>query len=566
MAFDTETLGQALIDQKVITDEQLKQALEEAERTGNPIETVLVDMDFVKLDVIHEAIANAFGMPLVTIDLKKLDEEVLDLITPSSAELHRMVPIEKKADGTVVMAVADLENLSAIDDLRYTLNVDVTGALTTDEQIESILEDYYRKKTESISELIGDLEQVKPEDISDDEDSASSATGPVVKLLELVLVQAVKDGASDIHFEPFEDVFKIRYRVDGSLYELVPPPKHLAPALTSRIKVMAGLKIAERRLPQDGRISTRIAGRVIDLRVSTLPTVFGESVVVRILDRESVKLELASLGFEKDIEDQLSEIILRPNGIILVTGPTGCGKTTTLYACLAALNTIDSKCITTEDPVEYDVEGIVQVPINEAVGLTYAKSLRSILRQDPDRIMVGEIRDLETTQIAIQASLTGHMVLSTLHTNDAPTTVTRLIDMGTEPFLISSTIEVVVAQRLVRKICQHCKEEYQPTESDFTRLNMPKEKLKGIKYFRGKGCPHCHNSGYRGRTGIFEMLRVTDPIRELINDRAPAVAISEKAREQGMRVLREDGILKIGRGITTIDEVVRNTVNQRINK
>jgi len=522
---------------------------------------VLVDMDFVKLDVIHEAIANAFGMPLVTIDLKKLDEEVLDLITPSSAELHRMVPIEKKADGTVVMAVADLENLSAIDDLRYTLNVDVTGALTTDEQIESILEDYYRKKTESISELIGDLEQVKPEDISDDEDSASSATGPVVKLLELVLVQAVKDGASDIHFEPFEDVFKIRYRVDGSLYELVPPPKHLAPALTSRIKVMAGLKIAERRLPQDGRISTRIAGRVIDLRVSTLPTVFGESVVVRILDRESVKLELASLGFEKDIEDQLSEIILRPNGIILVTGPTGCGKTTTLYACLAALNTIDSKCITTEDPVEYDVEGIVQVPINEAVGLTYAKSLRSILRQDPDRIMVGEIRDLETTQIAIQASLTGHMVLSTLHTNDAPTTVTRLIDMGTEPFLISSTIEVVVAQRLVRKICQHCKEEYQPTESDFTRLNMPKEKLKGIKYFRGKGCPHCHNSGYRGRTGIFEMLRVTDPIRELINDRAPAVAISEKAREQGMRVLREDGILKIGRGITTIDEVVRNTVN-----
>jgi len=451
MAFDTETLGQALIDQKVVTNEQLRQALEEVERTGNPLEMVLTDMDFVKIDSIHEAIANAFGMPMVTLDLKKLDEEVLDLVTPSSAELHRMVPFEKKADGSVSVAVADLENLSAIDDLRYTLNVDVTGALTTDEQIEKILEDYYRKKTESIADLIGDLEQVKPEELSDEEEAGASAVGPVVKLLELVLVQAVKDGASDIHFEPFEDVFKIRYRVDGSLYELVPPPKHLAPALTSRIKVMAGLKIAERRLPQDGRISTRIAGRVIDLRVSTLPTVFGESVVVRILDREAVKLELSSLGFEKDVEAQLSEIILRPNGIILVTGPTGCGKTTTLYACLAALNTIDSKCITTEDPVEYDVEGIVQVPINEAVGLTYAKSLRSILRQDPDRIMVGEIRDLETTQIAIQASLTGHMVLSTLHTNDAPTTVTRLIDMGTEPFLISSTIEVVVAQRLVRK-------------------------------------------------------------------------------------------------------------------
>jgi len=561
MAFDTETLGQALIDQKVVTNEQLSQALEEVERTGNPLEMVLADMDFVKIDSIHEAIANAFGMPMVTLDLKKLDEEVLDLITPSSAELHRMVPFGKKADGSVSIAVADLENLSAIDDLRYTLNVDVTGALTTDEQIEKILEDYYRKKTESIADLIGDLEQVKPEELSDDDEAGASAVGPVVKLLELVLVQAVKDGASDIHFEPFEDVFKIRYRVDGSLYELVPPPKHLAPALTSRIKVMAGLKIAERRLPQDGRISTRIAGRVIDLRVSTLPTVFGESVVVRILDREAVKLELSSLGFEKDVEAQLSEIILRPNGIILVTGPTGCGKTTTLYACLAALNTIDSKCITTEDPVEYDVEGIVQVPINEAVGLTYAKSLRSILRQDPDRIMVGEIRDLETTQIAIQASLTGHMVLSTLHTNDAPTTVTRLIDMGTEPFLISSTIEVIVAQRLVRKICEHCKEEYQPTDEDFTRLAMPKEQTDALKFFRGKGCPHCHNSGYRGRTGIFEMLRVTDPIRELINDRAPSVAISEKAREQGMRVLREDGLLKIGRGITTIDEVVRNTVN-----
>ena len=561
MAFDTETLGQALIDQKVITNEQLSQAIEEVERTGNPLETVLTDMDFVKLDIIHEAIASAFGMPMVTLVLKKIDEEILDIITPSSAELHRMVPFDKKADGSVSVAVADLENLSAIDDLRYTLNVDVTGALTTDEQIEKILEEYYRKKTESIADLIGDLEQVKPEEIGDGEDAAASATGPVVKLLELVLVQAVKDGASDIHFEPFEDVFKIRYRVDGSLYELVPPPKHLAPALTSRIKVMASLKIAERRLPQDGRISTRIAGRVIDLRVSTLPTVFGESVVVRILDRESVKLELSSLGFEKDVEDQLSEIILRPNGIILVTGPTGCGKTTTLYACLAALNTIDSKCITTEDPVEYDVEGIVQVPINEAVGLTYARSLRAILRQDPDRIMVGEIRDLETTQIAIQASLTGHMVLSTLHTNDAPTTITRLIDMGTEPFLISSTIEVIVAQRLVRKICEHCKEEYQPTEEDFMRLAMPKEKTESMKFYRGKGCPHCHNSGYRGRTGIFEMMRVTDPIRELINDRAPAVALGEKAREQGMRVLREDGLLKIGRGITTIDEITRNTVN-----
>jgi type IV pilus assembly protein PilB len=475
--------------------------------------------------------------------------------------VHRAIPCEKHADGSLVVAVADLENLAAIDDLRYRLNVDVSGALTTDEEIERVLENYYRKKQESLDELLNDLKTLRPEEVTEEaEGAAAAAQGPVVKLLELVLVQAIKDRASDVHFEPFEDNFKIRYRVDGSLYELVPPPRHLAPAIASRIKVMAGLKIAERRLPQDGRITARIAGRQVDLRVSTLPTVFGESVVVRILDRESTKLDLATLGLEDDLMQGINELIMRPNGIVLVTGPTGCGKTTTLYACLAKINTIDAKCITTEEPVEYDVEGVVQVPINEGVGLTFARSLRAILRQDPDRIMVGEIRDLETTQIAIQASLTGHLVLSTLHTNDAATTVTRLIDMGTEPFLISSTLEAVIAQRLVRRICDHCREEYKPDEDDLSRLTSDTKKLKGIKFFRGRGCPHCHNSGYRGRTGIFEMLTITEPLRELINDRAPAIALREKAREQGMRLLREDGILKVSRGITTLDEVVRNTL------
>lgn len=563
MAFDTETLGQALIDQKVITQDKLDQALEEMERTGNTLETVLVDMDFVKHEDLREAISAAFGMPFVSLREMKIPEEVLDLVAPSAADLHRAIPCEKNSDGTVVVAVADLENLSALDDLRIVLGVDVTAALTTDEEIEQVLEDYYRKKTESMDELLDDLNKLKPEDVTDEDDAAAAAAnqGPVVKLLELVLVQGVKDNASDVHFEPFEDEFKIRYRVDGTLYELVPPPKHLAAAITSRIKVMAGLKIAEKRLPQDGRITTRIAGRQIDLRVSTLPTVFGESVVVRILDREAVKLDLNRLGLEDDVRDKLEEIIFRPNGIILVTGPTGCGKTTTLYGCLQKINTIDAKCITTEEPVEYDIEGIVQVPINETVGLTFAKSLRSILRQDPDRIMVGEIRDLATTQISIQASLTGHLVLSTLHTNDAATTITRLIDMGTEPFLISSTLVSVISQRLVRKICEHCKEEYEPTPEEITRIGISADKVKEITFIRGKGCPHCHNSGYSGRTGIFEMLLVTDPIRELINDRAPAVALREKAREQGMRLLREDGILKISRGLTTIEEVVRNTVN-----
>ena len=562
MAFDTETLGQALIDQKLVTQQQFGAARDEMGRTGNSLDSVLVSMGFVTQDQIRDAISSAFGMPFVTLSSIRIPEDVLDLISPSNAEVHRAIPCQRNNDGSVVVAVADLENLSALDDLRYTLNVDVSGALTTDDEIEKILERYYRQKKESLDELLADLKKVKPEQLAEEADGASAAasTGPVVKLLELVLVQAIKDRASDVHFEPFEDTFKIRYRVDGSLYELVPPPKHLAPAVSSRIKVMAGLKIAERRLPQDGRITARIAGRQVDLRVSTLPTVFGESVVVRILDRESVKLDLTQLGFEDDHLRAIEELVFRPNGIMLVTGPTGCGKTTTLYACLQRINTIDSKCITTEEPVEYDVEGVVQVPINESVGLTFARSLRSILRQDPDRIMVGEIRDLETTQIAIQASLTGHLVLSTLHTNDAATTVTRLIDMGTEPFLISSTLEAVIAQRLVRRICDHCKEQYSPQDEDLDRLTTDKSKVKGMKFFRGKGCAHCHNSGYRGRTGIFEMMRITDLLRELINDRAPAVALREKARENGMRLLREDGMFKISRGVTTIDEVVRNTI------
>ncbi|NLF37872.1 type II/IV secretion system protein [bacterium] len=563
MAFDTDTLGQALIGQGLLNDDKLQEALDEMTRTGNPLETVLVDMEFLSHEQIHAAIAAAFGMPLVTLSSMKIPEDVLDLVAPSAAELHKIVPCERKPDGSVVVAVADLENLSALDDLRYILGTDVTGALTTEEEIEKVLENYYRKKSESLDELIENMKGIKPEEIAAEEETGavSASHAPVVKLLELVLVQAIRDRASDIHFEPFEDVFRIRYRVDGALIELVPPPKHLAPALTSRIKVMAGLKIAERRLPQDGRIAVKIAGRLVDLRVSTLPTVFGESVVVRVLDRESVKLDLTKLGLEADLQDQIEELIFRPNGIIIVTGPTGCGKTTTLYACLQRINTIDAKCITTEDPVEYDIEGVTQVPINESIGLTFGRCLRSILRQDPDRIMVGEIRDLDTTQISIQASLTGHLVLTTLHTNDAATSVTRLVDMGTEPFLLSSTLEAVIAQRLVRRICDRCKEQYQPAEEDLLRLTKDPSSLKDIKFFRGKGCAHCHNSGYHGRVGIFEMLRVTDAVRELINDRAPAVALREKAREQGMRLLREDGIQKINRGETTIDEVVRNTLN-----
>jgi len=369
----------------------------------------------------------------------------------------------------------------------------------------------------------------------------------------------VQDRASDIHFEPFETEFRIRYRVDGALYEMSPPPKHLALPVVSRIKVLANLNISERRLPQDGRINFSLGKRMIDLRVSTLPTQFGESVVLRVLDRSAVNLEIESLGFPKYLYDYVTEAVQRPNGIFVVTGPTGCGKTTTLYSCLRRVNTIDSKLLTAEDPVEYDIEGVMQVAINEGLGLTFGKALRSFLRQDPDVIMVGEVRDLETAQIAIQASLTGHLVLSTLHTNDAPGAVTRLIDMGTEPFLISSTLMAVLGQRLVRTICKNCRTPFEPTESQLALLNLSPHDLGDKVFYYGRGCSNCNDTGYRGRKGIFELLIASDTIRGLITERAPTVVLRQKAVELGMVTLREDGLRSIFEGDTTIEEVVKYT-------
>jgi len=383
---------------------------------------------------------------------------------------------------------------------------------------------------------------------------------PVIKLLNLILLQAIKDTSSDIHFEPFEDEFKVRYRVDGVLYEMVPPPKHLALAITSRIKVMSQLNIAETRLPQDGRIELRIAGRSVDLRISTLPTLFGESVVMRVLDRSVVALDLERIGMREDELKTLRQQIALPHGIILVTGPTGCGKTTTLYSCLNEANDIGVKIITTEDPVEYDLPGIMQVEIKESVGVTFALCLRHILRQDPDKILVGEIRDLETAEIAVRASLTGHIVFSTLHTNDAPSSVTRLLDMGLEPFLIAATLQSVVAQRLVRTICLACKVPYDPTEEMLAQLNMRPADVEGRRFHYGKGCESCNNTGYRGRTAVFEIMMISDRLRELITRQASTAAIREVAIEEGMRTMRGSGLLKIFDGVTTIEEVVRETL------
>jgi len=394
----------------------------------------------------------------------------------------------------------------------------------------------------------------KGSDLSSDANDA-----PIVKFVNLVLMQAVQDRASDIHFEPFEDEFKIRYRVDGALYEMSPPPKNLASPVTSRLKVMANLNISERRLPQDGRISVNIAGRQVDLRMSTLPTAFGESVVLRVLDRNAVKMELESLGFPQDIYNFTVETINQPNGIFAVTGPTGCGKTTTLYSALRRINTIDAKLLTVEDPVEYDIEGIMQVQTNEGAGLTFMKALRAFLRQDPDIIMIGEMRDLETAQIAIQASLTGHLVLSTLHTNDSAGAVTRLVDMGVEPFLISSTLLGVLAQRLVRRVCVKCRTPFEPTEMQLGQLGLSAHDLGDKTFYYGRGCPTCNDSGYRGRKGIYELLVITDAVRTLINERAPTVVIRQKAIELGMVTLRDDGLRNIYAGDSTVEEVLKYT-------
>jgi type IV pilus assembly protein PilB len=371
--------------------------------------------------------------------------------------------------------------------------------------------------------------------------------------------QAIKERASDIHFEPFEREFKIRYRVDGTLYEMAPPPVHLATSVISRVKVMANMNIAERRIPQDGRIMTTVGGKSVDMRVNSLPTQHGESVVLRVLDRSSIQLELSDLGMGESLRNYIEETIHKPNGIFIVTGPTGAGKTTTLYACLRKINTIDAKLLTAEDPVEYELDGIMQVPINDAVGLTFAKALRSFLRQDPDRIMVGEMRDLETAQIAIQASLTGHLVLSTLHTNDSAGAVTRLVDMGVEPFLVAATLEGVLAQRLLRTICKSCRAPYEPSLHVLNQLNLSVEDIGGKHFHTGSGCSVCGGSGYKGRKGIYELLDVTDPIRELITGRAPSLVLRQKAIELGMVTLREDGLRSIYDGVTTIEEVLKYT-------
>jgi len=532
--------------------------LNEVEQSGKNITEILADYQVVNSrDDVWSVIASELGCEEVDIANFTPPAELLALLPAGMARMHGALPLTFSAEG-ITVALVDPLNPQTAEDLQFALGKEIIVAIAPSHVVESRIEDCYGGGAEAMDDLLSELEAGEGE-ISDQELEKEANSAPIVRYVDLVLYQAIKERASDIHFEPFEKEFKIRYRVDGSLYEMAPPPVHLARPILSRVKVMSNMNIAERRVPQDGRIVKSIGESQVDLRVSSLPTAYGESIVLRVLDRSSVNLDLSALHLPKNIDTYVRQTIHKPNGIFLVTGPTGAGKTTTLYAALREINTIDTKLLTAEDPVEYDIDGIIQVPVNEGIGLTFARVLRAFLRQDPDKILVGEIRDVETAQIAIQASLTGHLVLSTLHTNDAAGAVTRLVDMGTEPFLVAASLEGVLAQRLVRTICKECKSPYEPNEAILTQLGVSPHELGDKQFYTGRGCDHCADSGYRGRKGLFELLDVTDPLRELIIDRKPSVVLKQKAIELGMNTLRENGLSSIYSGETTIEEVLKYT-------
>jgi type IV pilus assembly protein PilB len=552
-----------LLDQGLIDQGQAEEALQEIGTSGKDVVQTLVDFGLVTEDSLYHCIAESLGTDVVDLTGFEPPVEVTRLLHTGLARLHGALPITASGN-TITVCLTDPLNPQIAEDLRFALGKTIQVVVAPVQQVEALIQTSYGTDDASLNEILAELsgEPVEYGEGTKAElqniEAEANAT-PIIRYVDLILYQAIQDRASDIHFEPFEHEFKIRYRVDGALYEMAPPPRHLALPVISRVKVMANLNIAERRLPQDGRIQKTIAGRPVDLRVSTLPTQFGESVVLRVLDRSTVNLNLDALGMPDYIHNYILATIEKPNGIFIVTGPTGSGKTTTLYACLNQINTIDSKLLTAEDPVEYDIEGIIQVPINEGIGLNFGRVLRAFLRQDPDRIMVGETRDLETAQISIQASLTGHLVFSTLHTNDAPGAVTRLIDMGVEPFMISSSLEGVLGQRLIRKICTNCRTAYEPSEAVLSQLGLSPHEIGDKQFFYGKGCEVCNHTGYKGRKGIYELLDITDPIRELINQRAPSVVLKQKAIEIGMMTLREDGLRSIYDGETTIEEVLKYT-------
>jgi type IV pilus assembly protein PilB len=556
-----QAIHDLLAEHRLVEPSALQEAFDEHQTGGRPFAAVVLDLGLLDRPALFRAIAGHIGCDYVAEPPATLPGEALALVGAGLARTYGVVPVV--ADGfSVSLLAVDPFNPHLVNDLTFVLERDVRIAVADPECVARLIRRHYGEDEVSVDDALSELQSVA--DDTTDETALSEADieqlagqTPIIRFVNLVLAQAIRAEASDIHFEPFEHGFKIRSRIDGALYEVAPPPRNLALPIVSRLKVLANLNIAERRLPQDGRIKLTLGGRAVDLRVSTLPTQFGESVVLRVLDQSSDRLDLGQIGLPAPIHAGVEEIIRRPNGIFLVTGPTGSGKTTTLYSCLKALNSVGSKLLTVEDPVEYEIDGVMQVPVNLAAGLTFARALRTFLRQDPDIVMVGEIRDLETAQIAIQASLTGHLVLSTLHTNDAPGAVTRLVDMGIEPFLLASTLEAVLAQRLVRRICPACRKAFAPGEALLRQLGMDPDALQGRAFYHSAGCPACNLTGYKGRLGLFEYLRVTDALRESIGQGATLGQLRQKGLAEGMTSLRSAGLQAILAGETTVEEVLK---------
>jgi type IV pilus assembly protein PilB len=550
-------MNRGLVDQYLADD-----ILMEVENSGKDVPEILTDYEVIQNEEdVWPIVANELGVGIVN-DLAHFNAppELLAIIPGGMARLHGAFPVNIDSAGLTVCLVDPL-NPQVLEDLRFALGKEIILAVAPSHVVEKKINEAYGGEGQALDEILNQLQAGvdNGSDAAGQNAEAEANSAPIIRYVDLVLYQAINEGASDIHFEPFERDFKIRYRVDGSLYEMAPPPPHLALPIISRLKVMSNMNIAEKRIPQDGRIVKHVGDKQVDMRVSSLPTQHGESIVLRVLDRSNINLSLDMLGMPPAIFDYINKTVRKPNGIFVCTGPTGAGKTTTLYAALKEINTMDSKLLTAEDPVEYDVDGIVQVPVYESIGLTFSRILRAFLRQDPDRILVGEIRDVDTAQIAIQASLTGHLVLSTLHTNDAPGAVTRLIDMGTEPFLVAASLEGILAQRLLRTICKDCRASYEPNEALLNQLGVSSHELGDKEFYTGRGCDVCDQSGYKGRRGLFELLDMSDPIRELVTDRAPTVVIKQKAIELGMNTLREDGLRNIYEGNTTIEEVLKYT-------
>ena len=564
-------LGRVLVKMGKITREQVHEALEVQKDKGGPLGEILVDMGLIDNDTRSLALAYQAGMEFVDLNTVNISDEVIRQIPAQMANAYKIIPLEYDPETNhLVIAMASSDNFRATDDLRTLMGFSVTARIAESQAVETALLKHYDVEPESIADLINEVAgdetlaalENRGESIDLDTIKEMADSNPVKRLVNMVLLEAIRNRASDIHFEPFESEFKMRYRIDGVLYEMLPPPRSIAVAIASRIKVMSNMDIAERRMPQDGRIELVVNGNPVDLRVSVLPTMFGESVVMRVLDRSNVSLDLERLGLREDDLRLFRQLIRRPHGIVLVTGPTGSGKTTTLYAALNELNDVAVKILSSEDPVEYDIDGLVQTQINEDIGLTFARCLRHFLRQDPDIVLVGEMRDLETAQISVQASLTGHLVFSTLHTNDAPSSIARLLDLGLEPFLITATLEAIVAQRLVRKICPHCKEEFVPTEEMLMELALTSDMTTGRVFYHGKGCDYCRNTGYSGRIAIYEIMMMDDDIRDMIMNLKSSGSLREAACKRGMRTLRETGLLAIYDGATTIEEVVSQTTQE----